>query len=97
MGLYDLAVTLSMSHPNLKTAINVVGFIVAPLLFIRFLWGLSTSQHKGLPRPPGPKGLPVLGNLLQMPRTHLWEKALEWRKDHGVSGCISAQGTHFTY
>ncbi|KAK1216961.1 hypothetical protein PQX77_020398, partial [Marasmius sp. AFHP31] len=40
-------------------------------------WLLGHGNHRRLPLPPGPKGLPILGNLLEMPTTfpgHNFEK-----------------------
>ncbi|KLO13432.1 cytochrome P450 [Schizopora paradoxa] len=51
--------------------------IVAPAIFL-YLWRRRTPR-----RPPGPKRLPIIGSLLQMPSTSLWEKALEWRRSYG--------------
>ncbi|KLO13427.1 cytochrome P450 [Schizopora paradoxa] len=56
--------------------------IVFPLVLFRFLRGRHRSSN-ALPRPPGPKGIPILGNLLQLPPSRLWEKAVEWGKEHG--------------
>ncbi|KAH8817720.1 cytochrome P450 [Flagelloscypha sp. PMI_526] len=33
--------------------------------------------------PPGPRGWPILGNLLDMPKTHPWHKFQEWSKKYG--------------
>ena len=35
--------------------------------------------------PPGPPGLPVLGNVLAMPKTCLWLRLTEWSKKYGAS------------
>lgn len=36
-----------------------------------------------LPLPPGPKGLPVIGNLLDMPTEFEWKTYHEWSKKLG--------------
>ena len=33
--------------------------------------------------PPGPKGYPILGNLLELPPTHVWEKCTDWGRQYG--------------
>lgn len=46
---------------------------------------LRRRGQKSLPRPPGPPGRPIIGNLLQIPSTRLWERAAEWGKEYGES------------
>ena len=38
-----------------------------------------------LPLPPGPKGKPIIGNLLDMPAEEQWIKATEWKESIGDS------------
>lgn len=33
--------------------------------------------------PPGPKGYPIVGNLFDLPPTHVWEKLGAWGKQYG--------------
>ncbi|KAL1672541.1 cytochrome P450 [Schizophyllum commune] len=33
------------------------------------------------PLPPGPKGWPIIGNLLDIPSTYEWEKYMEWARE----------------
>ena len=55
-------------------------------------WMLTTKTYSK-PHPPGPKGLPLLGNMLDMPTSHEWLKAAEWKQVYGTylmcSGDIS--------
>ena len=37
----------------------------------------------GLPLPPGPKGLPIIGNMLDMPADKPWLVYHEWSKTYG--------------
>ena len=56
---------------------------VAALLFLqrlrRILYPLLTS-----PLPPGPKGLPIIGNILDVPTTSPWKTFHEWSKLYGI-------------
>ena len=36
-----------------------------------------------LPLPPGPKGLPLIGNMLDMPKEHEWVTFTEWKRKYG--------------
>ncbi|KAK0222599.1 hypothetical protein EDD85DRAFT_779399 [Armillaria nabsnona] len=41
--------------------------------------------HRRLPLPPGPKGLPLIGNLWNVPRTvdHPWRTYAKWATTYG--------------
>ncbi|KAF8799108.1 cytochrome P450 [Phlegmacium glaucopus] len=41
----------------------------------------TKSQRSSLPLPPGPKKLPLLGNLLDFPTSSEWLKYAEWAKE----------------
>lgn len=67
-------------------ALAMLGVIVAYALH-RVLRGISNASSK--PLPPGPKGLPILGNVNDMPRPGALE-AHHWLKHKDIYGPISS-------
>jgi hypothetical protein len=49
---------------------------------------------RGLPLPPGPKPLPLIGNLLDLPTGEVWKTYREWEKLYGDIIYTNALGTH---
>ncbi|KAF7336336.1 Cytochrome P450 [Mycena venus] len=52
--------------------------VLCTLLYIALHWRRNKSK---LPLPPGPKKLPLIGNLLDIPRDHQWEAYHRWSKE----------------
>lgn len=77
---------LSITNNTLSSAL----FLGGVLLFSVF-WLRSKRQPKP---PPGPPGLPILGNLFDMPTTgHDWEVYAKWADQWGPIVSASAFGT----
>ena len=53
------------------------------ILFLVVLWRLVSRKTPSMP--PGPRGLPLLGNVLNMPTTESWLVFAEWAKIYGMS------------
>lgn len=62
---------------HLATSIALVGLLVGVYIVTR---RKSTSS---LPLPPGPKPLPIIGNVHQAPKSKGWQTYREWSKQYG--------------
>ena len=52
---------------------------------------LATRKNQLYPYPPGPKGLPLLGNVLDLPSEKNWEAYAKWGQKYGwcYLGCFA--------
>ncbi|KAI0031951.1 cytochrome P450 [Vararia minispora EC-137] len=50
------------------------------------------SRRSSLPLPPGPRRLPIIGNLLDIPKVYPWIKYSEWAKKYGDVISLSVFG-----
>ena len=57
---------------------GVVTLILALILLYR------ASNRDRLPLPPGPKGWPLIGNLLDIPQSNVVKTYAEWARKYGA-------------
>ena len=76
--LPGLLIALFGRSPNMiiLDLLAIISFIVT--LFLRW-----KHRRERLPLPPGPKKLPMVGNLFDMPRRLEWETYHQWSKELG--------------
>ena len=60
--------------PHAVTVALIVAFVVAALL-----------GRRKRPLPPGPKGIPILGNIFDVPKAREWLAYQEWARQYGGS------------
>ncbi|KAK7687641.1 hypothetical protein QCA50_008856 [Cerrena zonata] len=60
----------------------LIAIILSPLLLLLFQWLKRRPLHS-LPLPPGPKGVPVLGNMFDIPSSMPWKQFREWSNSYG--------------
>ncbi|EIN03788.1 cytochrome P450 [Punctularia strigosozonata HHB-11173 SS5] len=58
----------------------ISGFV---FLLAAYLLKKLEAKRGREPLPPGPKGLPILGNILQWPKEAGWKTFAEWRRTYG--------------
>ena len=80
--LLDLFVTgiyISAMHPS---ALAILAVAIPTLYFVQRSI-LDKFRKPKIPYFPGPKPLPIIGNLLDLPESKVWLKAKEWAVVHG--------------
>jgi hypothetical protein len=79
-----------LQHPQPLVWFLAIGGITS----IAFAVLRGRRNTRGLPLPPGPKGLPLLGNIFQIPSEKPWKVYNEWGKVYGkIATFVSTIGT----
>ena len=55
----------------------------AAFLLAAFSYALLHVRSRGLPYPPGPKRIPIIGNLIDMPSKEAWVTYKKWSAQYG--------------
>lgn len=78
----------SLEDLTLSTVLPCVAVVGVSVSCIRWL-----NNRRRLPLPPGPKPLPLVGNLFQIPADYPWETYNEWREKYGDVIYLEALGS----
>ncbi|KAL5478389.1 hypothetical protein ACEPAI_2573 [Sanghuangporus weigelae] len=70
--------------------------VVCALACIKLLRSWSRNRNKP-PLPPGPKGLPLIGNVLDMPEVEEWEAVRKWSETYGPIIYLNIFGTSYIF
>ena len=72
-----------------------VGVTVSAVALARYFRTRGILNQPNLPYPPGPKGLPLIGNILDLPRgMHLWEGFAQMAELYRTSMILTFRRTH---
>lgn len=71
---------------QLMTALDVVVVVLSVVVLIR----VSKRRRSGS-LPPGPKGWPLIGNVLDMPASHEWRTFAQWGERWGMPRLLNIQ------
>jgi hypothetical protein len=86
--LISLSTWVGKFLAGLGAIVLLIGIALVRESLVRFLsWHAYGSKY-----PPGPIGLPFLGNALQIPGDRQWVKFEEWRQKYGQWRVLCSYG-----
>ncbi len=75
----------SVLHPtSLKGSMPTLWLVVIGVFTLLFALVQARKKKNGA-LPPGPKPLPIVGNVLDLTARELWVRATQWAKSYGES------------
>lgn len=63
--------------------LQLLGVCIAALIARLWVFARKRGLHSQLPHPPGPRELPIIGNLYDLPGKAEWITFRDWRKKYG--------------
>jgi hypothetical protein len=70
-----------MPGVSLMTIFDILALVSSLFVFLAFH---DYQRRRGLPYPPGPRPLPLIGNLLDIPKEFSWLSYSQLSKKHGT-------------
>jgi hypothetical protein len=65
--------------------LSFIADVFAVLLFLAAIRAIRDNRRRrGLPYPPGPRPLPVIGNMLDIPKQFSWLAYSKFSKSYGT-------------
>ena len=80
-----------MPGVSLMSIFDILALVSSLYVFLAFR---DYQRRRGLPYPPGPRPLPLIGNILDIPREFSWLKYIQLAKKHGMLYFLVGKGTH---
>ena len=72
-----------MDHDTIQSLVLLLGALLLFTYAHQVKQRRLTSNPKGLPLPPGPRHLPLIGSLFDMPKDFYWLTYAKWAKIYG--------------
>jgi hypothetical protein len=75
---------LSSVSPPTMIGLQSLSFASLALIFVTILWSIR-RRRSTFPLPPGPRGYPIIGNILDMPslQDRAWLRFEKWGQLYG--------------
>jgi hypothetical protein len=87
-----LNATESLSATSVPHLTPTSTSVLAAIVAVAVLYALTGKRSKAR-LPPGPPGLPVVGNILDIPKSRPWVKFAEWTDKYGERAVLPSKHT----